>query len=589
MGDCRIRIVVARSLLSNTTTTPSKNDDDVLSSSSSSPTVSLSSIYSSDTTIREVFEGNEAIWKLLFDNNASYLPSTCKLWDCTIYPPVDITSWPLTDFPELLGPKSKTLHSAGWFPSGTILVIPPSMTPNQFSDLQSDEDVQYNQTLSVGRHNDRKVEFVDPTLLQRHCTDKPLPSQVMASVANRFDNDDSMSSAAAHDPQAEARLLQQQHKRERKQREMERANKLEARIARLEDQQQQQSNSNKNKAVSEQVLKMLVKSRAIGDPNLKMIDRLYFQCLVVTEEAHNDDNAAAVVVKEYRYFSPQDTFAKIANTFVMQDQTKNLRSEVLCRRKMQSQNNKAEIDAPGAVHRRFPVAMRVYEAVAAGYLAGEGGVDSLIIRFYSEEEDPTLSILENDVEDAGGNEQMKSEKVTAEDVPIEMESLESVSSKEMSFSPNPLDIEFEDLNLAHAIHALDDKEDTKRKTSTKKSSAAALKVKQMKMKSNSKGDTKRIPKMEDRFFLEVITISENESAATSTFCFLAKTDPLERILHYCDATTKVEPDSWDFLVPSENIGRFRPIRPTSTTTQVLEDQGVIRSFGRLILLRRRSS
>ncbi|KAG7360902.1 hypothetical protein IV203_036001 [Nitzschia inconspicua] len=601
MGDCRIKIVIAKILIANTekttttttTTTPtstlssSSNDFDTPISSTET-TISFAAVFSSDTTIREVLEGNKRVWKLI--NTTPKSSSTSRLWDCTVHPPVDISTWPRNDFPDLQGPKSKTLHSAGWFPSGTILVIPYGMKPYQYSDLQGDEDGQYNRTTTSTTSTAAAsglVSFKDPSLQDQSGNNaKPMPSQVMASVTNRFANDSSMTSI--ENPELQARLVRQRHRRELRRKERDRAAKLEARIARLEKQQQQQvSSQTKNKKVSEQVLKMLVKSRATGDKNLKLMDRMYFQCIVLNDTPDDADHDDNTTIKEYRYFSPQDTFAKIAATFVQANSNnKKMHLEVLCRRKLRPRHDETEFEQ--RVHRRFPMNMRVYEAVADGYLEDPSRqeVETLIVRIFDDNNEPTPSVLE-DPNDDDGDDTMDI-VVTADDVTKEQTSDSQSQTCSTTFddgtNPQIWSEEFEDPALADVLEKWNE---TQGKSNTRKSSAAVMKVQQMKMKSKSKGDTKRIPNMEDRFFLEAVMVMEKGPVA-SGYYFLANSDPIERILQYCATTGNDERENWDFIIPSVNNRCFRRLRTTSTTTQAAQDQGMLQSYGRLILKQKTS-
>jgi hypothetical protein len=576
MGVCRIKIVVAKSLF------PPPEDDATLSSSKIA-TLSFVALYSSDTTIREVLQENVVVWDVITqNNNNSPLEEYCRLWDCTTYPCVDITPWPVTDFPDLQGPKSKTLFSAGWFPSGTILIIPHHLSPNQFSELPDYEDMQYknrSDTNIATTTNNVKLEFQDP-VLRHHANswnNQLLPSHVVASVVHRFDNDHDTTQSNVNDSEIQARLLQQkqqQHKREQqRQKEKDRAAKLEARIKRLEEEQQQVANE-KNKTVSEQVWRMLVKSRATGDRNLKMMDRLYFHCVVL-----RDDND--MVAKEYRYFSPQDTFAKIAGTFTT-NLGNDVRCEVLCRQTINSCNIRdIATEKNQVVYRRFPVAMRVYEAVARGYLTEPShGVETIVIRIHSDWEDLTPCVLDYIQEEESDRARKRSDDDAMVLIP---ESFQNGSSQhnDVTTAQDPTS-DFEDSDLAHVIKTLDNRNDD-RKQNIKKLSTATIKVKQMKIKSKAKGDTKRISNMQDRFFIELVVVSKNDGLATSAYYFLGKTDPLERILQFCyngDCKSQV---GWDFLVPTDNENCFRHITNTSMTTHAIEDQGILKSFGRLIL------
>lgn len=688
MGDCRIRIVIAGSLLLQPPPAEAVASDggdgdgdggndrgDATRTSDSSSSgggrpLSTVRLYSADTTLREVVEGSAELWALYATTRPSVPPRASKpsmppppfsLWDCTRHPPADITSWPLDDFPDLLGPKSRTLHNAGWFPSGTLLALPRGVTPTGLAPYLggtgggSDDpyaDVQYSSSKSSSNISSNtsakvefKVEFKDPpsgppkpqattttaaATSSSGSTSVPLPSQVLASVAERFSDDDGGNRDGEVAEAMALRRLNQQHKRQRQQ---ERATKLEQRIALLEGRQEQQQHQGgtkggrRQRAVSDQVLRMLVKSRATGDGNLKLRDRVYFQCLLLLllddggggsaaaeDDSPPDDAESRPPPREYRYFSPQDTFAKIAGTFSGPGITNSgCRKEVLCRiRKRRSippeeeglSHPAEDEDEDGYVFRRFPPAMRVYEATSGGYLAGADSqaVDTLIVRWYDHPDEATPSVLQHDDDDVDdedgdydGADDGKGSGARSEgpdDVEMSDAPAPAAPSAQITedatveaASPDP-DVSLDDPALLEAVSKLDDDNKGTKASSKKPSSAATLKVKHMKMKSKAKGDAKRIPKMDDRFFLEVVVVSDEggQIVATSDCYFLAKTDSLERILQYVPQTkpSSQSRDGWEFLVLNDD-GKFSILKDVSTSMLEAEECGSMKSFGRLIL------
>jgi len=257
-----------------------------------------------------------------------------------------------------------------------------------------------------------KIEFQDPNLRlginsNKGMNNNPLPSQVMKSVADRFQLEDK---ECKNLDETEVIALRRKYLQNKARRERERATKLDLKIAILGEQSEDSNNGSgssskkkKTKRVSDQVLRMLVKSRATGKNNLKQQDRLYFQCFVLLDN-DNDDDKTNAMSKEYRYFSSQDTFAKIANSF--QNQHDYL-SEVLCRKPAEiycdvddkDVNNNEKIGDRTSIltHRRFPVCMRIYEAISQGYLSepSNNKIDTLIIRWYKDRDNATPSIIED--------------------------------------------------------------------------------------------------------------------------------------------------------------------------------------------------
>ena len=105
----------------------------------------------------------------------------------------------------------------------------------------------------------------------------------------------------------------------------------------------------------------------------------------------------------------------------------------------------------------------------------------------------------------------------------------------------------------------------------------------MQIKSKAIGDAKRIPKVEDRFFLEVVLIDKASGKATGSFQYLAKSDPLDRLLRSMDVQNQLSGD-WDFLVPQgDNSMHYKRILDPSIALASAAEQGMVQSFDRLVL------
>ena len=488
-----------------------------------SSNVTLVRTYAADTTIREVAEGVQPLWELI-SSGAPFV-----LWDCTLHPPKDISDWPTKQYPDLQGPYSKTLYDSGYFPSGTWRVLPLGVHPSDVSRVEYD-DYQYNNQQYKLKTEALPLSFTKSEAL---ASSKPLPSQVMEAVLRRFETDDN------HEPSTEeAKQARRQNRIRIEHLNSERARKLEDRIRKLEEE-----SSEKNKSVSDQVRKMLVKSRATGNSNLKMQDRIYFQCFL-------DDGIT--LARDYRFFSPQDTIARVAKTFPARQ---GMEIEVLARRASASQDDEI-------IYKRLPATMRIYEAVAQNYLSDQ--VDVLVIRWFSQSEEATPCILD----DADRpNTEPVIETQTEEQSPENVVPGDALSN-----------VCFEDHFLSEAIRSLEE-EDEKGKSSKKKS-AASVKVRRMLMKSKARGDFKRVPKIEDRFFMDVLLVQDGK--ATSSFQFLAKADPIARIIDSVAGGTVAA--DWEFLVPSGEKA-FARIHDPSLSLQEAQEENVLQCFDRLILRR----
>ena len=690
MGDCRIRIVIAKSLLLSdeisriTAADQDGGDGDHNVSSSNDTSVSFVYMYAADTTIREVTEGNFILRNIFFDSSKEINANDddggsrklFTLWDCTYHPPKDITSWPKYDFPDLQGMKSKTLHTAGMFPSGTWIVVPKGITPYKLlSDNNAYVDIQYNNVnnnnnknvgSSDGSEKAMKVEFQDPNLRSNNGNNNdnnnnnnpPLPSQVMESVTNRFQPEDKEEFKKKLS-ESDIIALRRKNLQHRKRRERERVTKLDRKIEILEEQSSSSSSEScssskkkKTKKVSDQVLRMLVKSRATGEKSLKQQDRIYFQCLVFLDDDNENDNdndddttsmtnnnnindnnnnnstggvdtaasttEESILSKEYRYFSPQDTFAKIANSFLNHN---GYLSEVLCRRQPAAGDRLVADEASSLLtHRCFPVSMRIYEAISQGYLSDtDTKIDTLIIRWYRNRDNATPSIIEDkfeddemiDTDESNNNyigittstlsdEQIMTDAttITTPETKIPMQ----VDEETKSVAINDTSAFFEDTQISNIIQKLDDLNRRGKKATTKKPlSAVAIKLRQMKSKGNKK------IKIEDRIFLNVVIITfedteEDNAMAISEDIFMSKSEPIEQILRYISTTTEKNSttttttrnvEDWIFLVPQQNDSssqHYREITTTSICIQEAEElsYGKFSPFDRLII-RRKSS
>jgi hypothetical protein len=537
--------------------------------------VTVTRIFSADTTIREVAESIKELWNLLIPASSDVGNIAIKIWDCTLHPPKDISHWPLTAYPDVTGPRSKTLHDAGIFPSGLLLVLPKDVHPNNFCRADYD-DVQYSNKESVGTNTmasdtpEARVllkDSINPEGHESDLTSRPLPSQVFKSVVSRFeaDRDDDTTM-----DEERAKKQRRQNLEQHRQIQQMRPQKLNARIEKVE-----KAESGKNKAVSEQVRRMLVKSRATGEKRLKMQDRIYFQCIIDKGGDEHGEEATGME-KDYRYFSYQDTAAKIASSF--QPPASGVIAQVLVRRPSQQHNGVSDF-----VYRRIPVAMRIYEAVSKGFLSDQE-VETLVIRWSNqgealfpsvdEEEEPCtpqqcvpggdgMQIDENGdaAKAAGGHEHGEDLDLVPTDKPER-------------------DGGVVDDSLTRAIRAMD--EASAKGGKPKRASAASSTVRNMQIKSKANGDKKRIPKMENRFFLEIVLVTAS-GIAKSTYQFLAKTDPIERILQNVASSTP--PADWDFYVPAtsdEDGSSYVPV-DASVTVEQAESEGILKLFDRLIL------
>jgi hypothetical protein len=621
MGDCRIRVQVSKALLrhvvvgrqtsasssslstsATTKTTVTGTSDDDLRDPSDLVVLLEAKNWASDSTIRELMENLSIPSSLLTapssspaanePSNGAEVPTrvlalleshVAKLWDCTRFPPVDITSWPLELYSDQVGLKSRTLCDAGWFPGGTLVLLPHAQSSPAISSRDAlHDDPQYNRIAPAAANDpSRRVELQGSA---GSGADRPTPSQVLSAVSSRFASD-SVEDEAMRDAEALAERVKNRNIKRAK--EEARLQKLEARIRKLDE---VNLTSAKNKKVSDQVQRMLIKSRASGRSDLKVQDRFYLRCLV--------DDGISSMAEEFRYFSTQDTTGRILSSFSCATKPA---SELLVSRQ--------------SSYRRLPVLSRVYELVADGHLSE---FDRVVVRWYDPDVDdgPTSSVDDNADDNDAVVEHVNEVNDAPNNLPSEIPSSGSRheegeasltngaathegSPPTASLAATPADHVLQQLHDALAAHDQGTRNGkaTQRSTST----AAFAKVRQMQMKGRAVGDKKRV-KIEDRFFVELVIVADaGDSAETamrvveSSAVFMAKTDSLSRLIRDCVrsdiltpglSSAAAQPAQIDLLVPSPSgtaeTASFRPIADATVTFADAERDGIFKCFDRVV-------
>eukprot|EP00977_Amphora_coffeiformis_P015053 scaffold4341_cov161-Amphora_coffeaeformis.AAC.7 len=532
MGDCNLRLYISELLWEKV---DPKNDR-----KGQIHSVRLAS----DATLADMLEltveilgSKPSIGKVLQDYHA-------KLWDCTYHPPKDITQSTLEQFPGKSGPKSLTLFDAGWYPSGLFtLTCPDEGAPKRAA--ANYDDVQYN-TLSSAD----ETKAIGTVQLKHH-SGPVLPSQLLQSVSSRFDGID----APDTDTQ-QARLLRHETTAQTQVREAKRQEKLQERIRKLDE----KLASSKGGGVASQVQRMLVKSRAVGRPNLGEQDRVYLRVVL--------DKGDETIQEDFRYFSRQDVVGRALSTFPH----------------VQEQHMELLVRNAGEEYRRLPNLLRFHEAVDAGYMAS---FDRVVVRVYDPtEEEPTISVtMDSPSTPATGAEataisSAANNSITDMSLTTE-EPTDTVIDKESPKDPGDF---FADEILVAALAAMESKN---KKSKAAKSSAAVSKVRQMQMKSKAKGDAKRV-QMPDRFFLEVVLAQRSNDSTAVTISsppapyFLANSDPLHRLVK--DGWVKVPLASAQFVIPPQEGGiKFRRVADPSESVQSISSAGILSSFDRIIV------
>ena len=427
MGDCRLRFQISTVLLASEEGEERRRDGETTNNNGEDAPllVTVTRVCSADSTVHEILAGTE-LPEHYSSAGASSVNKRMTVLDlidqrgATVW---DSTNYPGTNITEECGgvvhknknkqgdnkppPEShtKTLYAAGWFPSGSLQILPADsvgIVTGVAADVYEDRQY-YNSQRDSGDTDDRgarpagRVQLVGMGAAASgdDGTTIPLPSQVLHSVTQRFDDADGEEEAAA------ARRHRRQNRAKQRQMERERAGKLEERIRRLRRKQQQQDGGTKKAVVSEQVQRMLIKSRATGRSDLKVEDRVYLHCILWSDN-DDDNNNVGEAAEDYRYYSPQDTVGRVLSSF-----DNPVKLQMGLKEMLVSVDNASNASSPEINYRHLPVGLRLYEAIAQSYLSGK--VDTVVIRWYSKEDDVTTSILE---------EESSAEDVTMTDVPL---------------------------------------------------------------------------------------------------------------------------------------------------------------------------
>ena len=225
---------------------------------------------------------------------------------------------------------------------------------------------------------------------------KPLPSEIFKAVEDRIEND--IHSNDDDDPIAARILIKQQKQR----REEERQKLLDMRLEQLDQisKKMGKTGGKKSKTVSEQVKKMLIKSRATGNKKLRQEDRFYLQTVLLDEtkinnESNNNNGVLSALEDEsqnvqqfmsssYTFYSRVSTIGKIISTASAGSSANSARdvgAELLILTSSQSNDDN---DDGAMVYRRLPPTLRLHEAEAKGLVTNFGPV---LIRIFKGETD----------------------------------------------------------------------------------------------------------------------------------------------------------------------------------------------------------
>jgi hypothetical protein len=240
--------------------------------------------------------------------------------------------------------------------------------------------------------------------------------------------------------------------------------------------------------------------------------------------------------------------------------------------------------------------LRFYEAIEKKYLTGS--VDTIVIRWFVPKEHETTTLITDPSSTNTANADNCSNQPASPPKVADNQRDDFISTKEPVNTGDGTIVSFS--YLASVLNNFEN--------GAKKNKSTVAKVREMKMKSKAKGDSKRI-KMADRFFLELITVIVDGSGAcgksitpSSSFVFVARSDSLDRVVGDLMNNSDMFHASWSWdllavnssdldsvsytfalLASSSDIGSTR-----STSWETAEQQGKITCFGRVALVLRQN-
>jgi hypothetical protein len=576
MGDCRLRIRLYPAFLLHDDGSNSSGDPNALLTISNDT-------WSSDTTVYDAFQQIQvpvptpmaSSLQSLIDHHGAVV------WDCTMFPATNVSRLCRRQESQIT-----TLFAAGWYPSGHLQILPEGTSPIT-AKADTYDDVVFQPIAKLPASSTYQSSSKSNTdglvkLSSYGVSERPLPSHLLSAVPKRFSNDDDDTE------DANARVQRHLNARNNAEAQQMRQRKLDGRIRRLRG-----SNN-----VSDQVRRMLIKSRATGRPDLLETDRIYLHCVVLSARSDYGDGDAFAddesTVDAYRYFSLQETIGRAVATIQEPERSLHVQAGAVEMLVLSKQDGE---------YRRLPSTLRFHEAVQQSFLTGT--VDTVIVRYYdSKVTDATPLIgtaVDTDHVPAVPIVEPSSIQGSTECIAAAMEcgSLTVKSAAAASILTSGRYSRVVDVLRAH--------EGKDAQTKPKKSpSATNEKVRQMKIKSKAIGDGKRI-KLQDRFFLELVTVLDRTHIDKDGECtvlsvvpiFVALSDSMDRHVR-CYAQLPKETIleleakwTWDLLcfkrddnMPDEAEAFLCLAENRATTANTWKrtvEEGTVKEFDRVVL------
>jgi|AntRauTorckE5430_2_1112549.scaffolds.fasta_scaffold00057_8 hypothetical protein len=478
-----------------------------------------------------------------------------SIYDCTLNPPKDMTPF-INEYRSQTGPNSITLHTLNWFPSAKLVIFESGDDQARTSVLNSsinvDEDFQYNLPSSNStycqRTNTNGVKLASEGV-RSGSEKKMLPSEIFQAVEGRFDGLENITNASHEVSKVMSKLA-------KKRTEEERQAQIDSRLKRLDT-------KSKHSKVSTQVKRMLIKSRADGDKQIRMENRFYLETVVIDDSNGNLDDSTNDEESAHCFYGRSNNVGKIVSSAL---RNFNLDCDRMAELLVVARNKEDRICS----FMRLPNTMPIYEAENSGHIKI---FDRVIIRVYNRLEDRSSHAFA-DSHDKTTSQQGDAMSLDG-DKDDESQPRDKISvgiTGEVTNVINP--------TLCMSItNAIDEHE--KKKKKSKKNAATTEKVKQILLKGKAKGN-KKIRDV-DRFYLEVVCLNK-EFKPTIYPVFLSVYDPIKEVSKCVNETL----NSFTLLIEGQfedsEIEQTYNAIPIETRCIDLKKEGLLDSFKRVILL-----
>ena len=524
-------------------------------------------------------------------STASFLEHICII-DASYHPAKCITEI-LCDNPDKSGPRSKTLQSMGWFPSGKLVILSnkgalekmkgEEFLLKEFTEWQSrqvlnEEEFGYNLPSAVVHDGSAKNEV--------HWTgagspdvpgDKLKPTDIFNAVQSRFDHELPPS-------QQQSNQDVQAKKKKQKRTEQQRHQRLDTIL----------NNLKSKKKTSATVRNMLIKSRAEGDKKLRMEDRFHLEIVRV-----DDCNGAADQVtgdtnekSDYRFYSRQTTAGKVASGSAPSLGQDRAAEFLVCVAKEEEKR-----------YRRLPNTTSLHDAELKGWI---NEFDLVLIRIFQlsshngSETDgvvgPSKSVLDPESDEESNkdanDDSMEVEATDRKDTISDTALSEEVTTAPKDFQVNTnicqFDLKCRIQTIFHMAESGEIQIENNKPIKSNPKKSVSKQVQNILMKSKAKGDKKI--KQEDRVYLEMILFCDSNddaltvSSISASYRFYEKRKSIGHIIESLDivkSSGKKNNMEVDFIVhDEENVIRKLP---TDTILSDAVQDGNLNNFDRVVV------